>query len=154
MPVFIHDLHQGKEYGLFNNLAEKLAMHFWPGALTIIVPLINNNISAAASSVYNTIALRIPNNELILQILKKFQKPIVATSANFSGQTPYNSASDIFKNFGEKISIIFEHKSKNDNNSIIPSTIIDLTNNTLELVREGLIPFHEITALLEHKTEY
>ena len=101
---------------------------YWPGALTIIFKK-KHSISSQVVSKIDTIAFRIPNNAITLNILEK-TGPLATTSVNISGDNPIN------KLFGDKIDYLLV---KNVNSSNISSTIIDVSDNHLKIVRQGEI---------------
>lgn len=107
---------------------------YWPGALTIIFKK-NHSITSQHISRFDTIAFRIPNNTIALNILEK-TGPLATTSVNISGNKPINTYQEIDKLFGDTIDYLFV---KNVNSSNISSTIIDATNNHLKIVRQGEI---------------
>jgi L-threonylcarbamoyladenylate synthase len=86
-PLIVHcaSLEQALEQGHFNEMALKLAKRFWPGPLTLVVPLKNKNLSDIALAGLQSVALRVPNHPLALELLRKVNRPIVAPSANPSG---------------------------------------------------------------------
>ena len=107
---------------------------YWPGALTIIFKK-KHSISSQVVSKIDTIAFRIPNNAITLNILEK-TGPLATTSVNISGDNPINTYQEIDKLFGDKIDYLLV---KNVNSSNISSTIIDVSDNHLKIVRQGEI---------------
>lgn len=107
---------------------------YWPGALTIIFKK-NHSITSQHISRFDTIAFRIPNNTIALNILEK-TGPLATTSVNISGDNPINTYQEIDKLFGDTIDYLFV---KNVNSSNISSTIIDVSDNHLKIVRQGEI---------------
>ena len=77
---------------------------YWPGALTIIFNK-NENVSDKITAGFKTIAFRIPNCNISLDILKQ-TGPLATTSVNISGNTPLNDYQEINKYFGENIDFI------------------------------------------------
>lgn len=117
-----------------NNEIISIMKKYWPGALTIIFEkthLVGDNITKGL----NTVAFRIPNSNLVLEILKK-TGPLATTSVNISGNTPINNYEEIMKSFGEKIDYII---GKDEVSSNISSTIIDVTSNKVKIIRQGQI---------------
>ena len=107
---------------------------YWPGALTIIFNK-NENVSDKITAGFKTIAFRIPNCNISLDILKQ-TGPLATTSVNISGNTPLNDYQEINKYFGENIDFIV---SENVLSSNISSTIIDVTSNKIKIIRQGQI---------------
>ena len=87
-PLIIHvaSLEKALEIANFNKQALNLAQKFWPGPLSLVLPIKNlSKISTIVTAGLNTVAIRIPNNKIALEFLKKIDKPIAAPSANLSG---------------------------------------------------------------------
>ena len=110
----------------------------WPAPVTVIL---NLNERAKAITNQDTVAVRIPQNEFCLKLLKEISRPLISTSVNRSGENPLNRIDQIVNNYLQEVDAIFfitestEHKS---------STIIDLTSKQPKLVREGSIKFVEL----------
>jgi|WetSurMetagenome_2_1015567.scaffolds.fasta_scaffold463147_1 L-threonylcarbamoyladenylate synthase len=127
-----------------NDSAEKLMKKFFPGPITLIF-----NSSDYLKSIYNwkydTIGIRIPANDVTLNILRKLDSPIFVTSANISGQKQLDNIDDIIKLFDDKIDFIVKDMSNKKN---VPSTIIDVTDNKIKILREGVISIETINNIL------
>ncbi|WP_053332552.1 L-threonylcarbamoyladenylate synthase [Candidatus Jidaibacter acanthamoebae] len=140
LPLFFYDIEQIRQVCELNNLALMLAQRFWPGALTLVLP-IKKNQNLIAENVYNSgesLAVRIPNSMHLQTVIKELGKPIVATSANISGQAPVKDSAEALKVFGERV-VIIEGKSKP-----LPSTIIKINDKDYEVIREGQIKINQI----------
>jgi L-threonylcarbamoyladenylate synthase len=121
-------------------LAETLIEQFWPGPLTLI-------FRAAAhvppELIGNTgkIAIRLPAARLAREISTNLGAPIIATSANRSGEPALNSAKEIADVLGENIALILDSGPPVNYQ---PSTMIDVTAQPPLLVRAGAVPAAEI----------
>ena len=99
-----------------NDSAKKLASIYWPGQLTLILNRKEPNIIPPEVSAYkNTIGVRVPENEIILEILKILKSKghfggIVGTSANYSGEAPSISGEEVSKKFLMAIDYIISLK--------------------------------------------
>lgn len=113
---------------------KELMNKYWPGALTIIFNK-NDNVSSKITSGFKTIAFRIPNCKISLDILKQ-TGPLATTSVNISGEVPLNTFEEIEKHFNEKIDFII---SENILSSNVSSTIIDVTSKNIKIIRQGEI---------------
>ena len=115
-PLIIHCSSKAKamEIGKFDKLSEKLINHFWPGPLTIVLPILKNSqISNLATSGLKTVALRVPENKFARKLINLFGKPIAAPSANPSGKLSPTCAIHVQQKLGKKISMIIEIICKN-----------------------------------------
>jgi len=125
----------------FNLNAEKISEKFWPGQVTIILP-IRKEISEKIES-NGKLAVRVPNNECALSILKKC-KLIVGTSANISNEESILDSSE-FKTKLPGIDVLV------NGGKIISSgesTIIDFVGDELKIIREGSISKDKIESIL------
>ena len=111
---------------------KKLAFYFWPGPLTIVIK--DNN--------GNKIGFRKPKSEILLYILSHLDKPLVATSVNFSGDKPAIKKDEINKTILSNVDFIFD----SDAGGLKPSTVYDLSEN--KILRQGLITIEQIEAVL------
>ncbi|MAI29597.1 MAG: threonylcarbamoyl-AMP synthase [Rickettsiales bacterium] len=138
-PLIIHvsTLEMACKIAVFNNLSKKIAKHFWPGPLTLILPRKKNKlVEDFAVSGLETIALRIPNSTVFQKILKKFKKPIAAPSANPSGYISSTKAKHVFDSFGKKIELIIDSGKSHFG---LESTILDLSKKKILIARQGII---------------
>lgn len=123
-------------------LEQKLIDAFWPGPLTIIFKAKSNLQLLDFYSNKDTIALRMPNDNLTQEILSKLDFPIPSTSVNLQNQPALNSFEEIYKNFQDKeIYILNKNNSQNNN---ISSTIVAVENNKIIILREGEIEKEKI----------
>ncbi len=124
-------------------LAEKLAEHFYPGALTLLLPkkeIIPDIVTAGLQNV----AVRIPSHPLATQLLRKLSFPLAAPSANPFGYISPTSAEDVKRILFGKIDYIFDGGICQKG---IESTIIGFQNNQAILYRHGSISVEEIESV-------
>ena len=119
----------------FTDKAARLAAHFWPGGLTIVLTrssFVPDWITAGGDS----IAVRIPNHPLTLALIRAIGKPLVGTSANVSGQASAIISSDVRTGLENSIDFILDGGMCPGG---IESTVVDVTGSTPVIVREGAI---------------
>ena len=110
-PLIIHvkSTRMAEEYIQWNDAAQTLAEKFWPGPLTIVLPSrINSKIAKTARASLPSIAVRMPNHPVALNILDQLGRPLAAPSANMSGKISSTSADHVFKNLNKKIDAIID----------------------------------------------
>lgn len=120
--------------------ALELAKHFWPGALTLVLPkkdVIPNIVTADKE----TVAIRVPSHPITLQLLNHLDFPLAAPSANPFGYISPTKASHVQNQLGSKIPYILDGGSCEKG---IESTIIGFENNEPVLYRVGAISKEEI----------
>jgi L-threonylcarbamoyladenylate synthase len=120
-------------------IAWLLARRFWPGGLTLVLPR-KDSVPAYLSS-RPTIAVRIPNHPACLALIQHLGHPLIGTSANISGQPAALTAEEVGQQLGGRIDLII-------NGGQCPggkqSTIVDITHEPPIILRQGIIPSHEI----------
>lgn len=101
-PLIVHvsSVKQAQEYVNFNPLAKQLADAFWPGPLTMVLPRKEGcGISHLVSAGLNTLAVRVPNHPIALQLIRESGCPIAAPSANPSNQISPTTAQHVRDGF-------------------------------------------------------
>jgi L-threonylcarbamoyladenylate synthase len=123
-----------------NPIAKTLAQHFWPGALTIVSPCIDDNISKQVIAGGDKLAVRIPDNKCTRDLISSC-KFLIGTSANFSGQEPCISSSDIIS------SGISGYDALLDGGILVKgreSTIVEVLDSDMRILRHGAIKSDKI----------
>ncbi|MBT9537188.1 MAG: threonylcarbamoyl-AMP synthase, partial [Nitrospirae bacterium] len=121
-----------------NEIAESLMDKFWPGPLTLILEA-KKSLSPYLTADTGRIAVRIPGESAALYLVREAGFPITATSANPSGMPPAEDADTVIRYFGEKIDMVIDGGRTAGG---LPSTIADVTEKKIKIVREGAIPRH------------
>ncbi len=150
LPIHYSSLKQMENDIEINPFIEKLAKHFWPGALTIVT---NKKPTSQLQKIEKTVGIRIPNHAMLLKIIEK-TGPICMPSANRSNETPFNQFHEIQESF-QKHGINLNGISDDIAIGKTASTIIEITNTeeNLEirkkptLLRSGSIAFEEILSV-------
>jgi L-threonylcarbamoyladenylate synthase len=123
--------------------ARKAMHHFWPGALTVILPA----GQAAPQSILaggDTIGFRMPNHELVLALIRAVGFPLASTSANRSGQLSVSTAQDVVAALENTIDMVIDGGATPLG---MESTIVDFTVPT-RFLREGSIPREEVVRVI------
>lgn len=118
----------------------ELAQHFWPGALTVVMPAADH-LPAEVKAPDNTIGVRLPNHSIPLSIAERAGGAIATTSANISGQDAAHAATEIQEAFGGAIDIVLDGGFSPETNA---STVIRVVDSEIEILREGAIESAEI----------
>ena len=145
--LLISDVEEALKIAEFNETAKKLAQYYWPGQLTLILNRKEPNIiPLEISSFQNTIGVRVPENEIILNILKILKSKgyfggIIGTSANYSAEPPSISGDEVAKKFLASIDYIIDGGRSE---SKIPTTIVDCISEEPKFLRIGKISEGEI----------
>ena len=139
LPVLAYSLDIVKKIALIDRFSEKIIEKYWPGPLTLILELTDQKLKKSLN-IQNKIAVRIPDSKCTLKLLEKC-KLLVGTSANISGNSSYTNPDECIKNI--KNYDIFL------NGGIITSkgesTIIEIENEKIKMIREGVLKIKDIT---------
>ncbi|VDG77061.1 translation factor SUA5 [Actinobaculum suis] len=146
-PVLISSLDDARRLTVgIPPVAEQLAAEFWPGALTIVLPA-RPEIGWDLGETGGTVALRMPDNEIALELLRECG-PLAVTSANLTGQPPARTAAEAQAQLGEKVAVYLDGGSVRGG---VPSTIVRVNTSRpaagapqLEILRHGAIADAEI----------
>ena len=132
-PVLGYSKKELEKIAEFNPLEEKIAEKFWPGPITLILKIRDKEIQKSLD-LEGKIAVRVPDNQCILALLKEC-KLLVGTSANISGTTTFNDPKECSKNLSGYDLFI--------DGGIISSqgesTIVEIENNNVKILRKGTI---------------
>jgi L-threonylcarbamoyladenylate synthase len=148
-PLILHisDINQLKKHTIkIPDMALKLAEKFWPGPLTLLFEK-SNNILPEITSGLNTVAIRIPNHPLTLDLLNKISFPLVAPSANPYGYISPTSARHVSNQLGKKIKYILDG---GDCERGIESTIVGFEKEIPIIYRKGIITPEDIKKITGH----
>lgn len=120
-------------------IEQKLMESFWPGSLTIIFDK-SELVPDLLTSSQPTVGIRMPNNQICLEIISKLGIPLAMSSANLSDNPPDCKLSELLLDFSEKVDFIL------DSGELVgsPSTIVRVENNELKILREGNISITDI----------
>ncbi len=125
-----------------------LAKRFWPGGLTLVLLKTNSLPVYLASG--PTIAVRLPDHPICLAIIQQLGNPIIGTSANISGQPATLTAEEVRQQLGGKIDFVINGGKCPGSKE---STVVDATHEPLKILRQGIIPSHEIDKVYKEYSE-
>ena len=140
-PVLVHSKEMAEKIILFDNFSKKIVERFWPGALTIVLPSSDTKLKDSLG-VKEKIAVRVPNHKCTLDLLEKCNL-LVGTSANISGESSVTDPNECMKNLQNYDVFV-------DGGPIISkgeSTIIEIDNEKIKVLREGALSKKEILGI-------
>lgn len=129
-------------YGNVDDLAKKVITSFMPGRITVVLKK-QDTVDNIYTAGRDTIGIRIPDDEFVLQLLEKVG-PMLVTSANLSGFPDMTNEQDVYQVFKDKISAIVVGDSGSDK----ASTVVDLSNGKVEILRTGCISKEQIEEVI------
>jgi L-threonylcarbamoyladenylate synthase len=144
-PLIAHvsGIVMANEFAVFDPLSERLAQAFWPGPLTLVLPLAKGAaIHPLVTAGLDTIALRMPQG-FGAGLIARFGRPLAAPSANSSGRITSTTAEAVEADLGEKIPLIVDGGPTAVG---LESAIVKVEGGTLRLLRPGGIAAEVIEA--------
>jgi L-threonylcarbamoyladenylate synthase len=147
-PLIVHlaDIAAAQAIAQFDAAGERLAAAFWPGALTLVLPLrAGSGLSPLVTAGQDTVALRVPANPVARRLLAAFGAPVAAPSANPSGFISPTRAAHVLAGLSGRIDAVVDG---GDCEVGVESTIIGLAGGMTLLLRPGGIPLEAIEACL------
>lgn len=136
LEAFVSDIPQN---------ASLLMEKFWPGPLTIVLNKLEGKLSELATAGLATVAVRMPDHPVALEIIKKSRLPIAAPSANQSGKPSPTLAAHVFADLNGKISGIVDGGPTGVG---VESTVIDCTEEIPVILRPGGVTKEQIEAVI------
>lgn len=115
--------------------AKSLMERFWPGSITLIFDA-REHLSEFITAGTRKVAVRLPGESFALHLARAAGFPVTATSANPSGMAPARNAGTVIEYFGDNIDFVIDGGTTPGG---LPSTIVDVTGDTVEILREGVI---------------
>jgi L-threonylcarbamoyladenylate synthase len=126
--------------------ARRLAQHFWPGPLTLVLPRRPEcRVDLLAGAGLDTLAVRVPANPLALELLRQVGRPVAAPSANRSGEVSPTTAAHVLEGLSGRIAAVLDGGPCPVG---VESTVLDLTGTGAVLLRPGGVPAEAIESLL------
>ncbi|GAK30036.1 SUA5 family translation factor [Weissella oryzae SG25] len=146
-PLIVHvaDIEQVGRVALVNTWAEKLMAAFWPGPLTMILPVKPDTVSATVTGGLDTVAVRMPDNDLTRELIRLTDTPLVGPSANTSGKPSPTTAQHVFHDLHGKIAGVLDDGATKIG---VESTVIDLSTEQPAVLRPGKITPAQLEAVL------
>jgi len=146
-PLIIHiaNLHQLEKLVLSSDeRVYKLAEKFWPGPLTMVLPK-SNIVPDIVTSGLPTVGIRMPSNEIALELIRKSDCPVAAPSANKFGRISPTTTAHVKKQLPNVDYILEGGKTTVG----IESTIIKLTDYGFQILRNGIITQEELETIIQ-----
>ncbi|MEL6089081.1 L-threonylcarbamoyladenylate synthase [Bartonella schoenbuchensis] len=142
-PLIVHvsSIVMAEHYVEIDLLSRRFMEAFWPGPLTLVLPLkVNHNIHPLTTSGLDTLAVRFPVGGFA-EVVQHFGRPLAAPSANQSGGLSPTSATSVFASLGASVPLIIDGGVSKIG---LESTIIKVCNKNIYLLRPGGVTAEEI----------
>ena len=145
-PLIIHvaDKAQIDTVAVVSDDARKLIDAFMPGALTLVLPK-RGNVPDIVTAGYDTVAVRMPDHKVALELIKEAGVPVCAPSANTSARPSPTRAMHVYDDLKGKIPVILD-------GGMCPlgleSTIVDMTQTPPKVLRAGAVAIDEVEKVI------
>jgi len=138
LPVLAYSIDIVKKIVVIDKFTENILQKNWPGPLTLILELKDQELKKSLN-LQNKIAVRIPDSECTLKLLEKCEL-VVGTSANISGNASYTDPNNCIKNI-KNYDLFLNGGTITSKGE---STIIEIKNEAIKIIREGALKMEDI----------
>lgn len=145
-PLILHlaNYRQLEKWALnIPSYVEVLCDNFWPGPLTIVLQR-TERVCDEITGARETVAIRVPNNQVALTLLKKLDDGLVAPSANRFGKVSPTSAKHVVDDLGDEVALVLDG---GDCEIGVESTILDCTRSSPQILRLGATTKDELESV-------
>lgn len=147
-PLIVHvaDWAMARRFAGIPPLAEKLAAHFWPGPLTMVLPRrAANGVSHLVTAGLDTIALRSPAHPVARALIAATDRPLAAPSANPSGTVSPTTAAHVREGLGARVGLILDGGACPVG---LESSIVKVDGERAILLRPGGVPREDLERVI------
>lgn len=147
-PLIVHvaDRAMAGRYAVFDQLAEQLAAAFWPGPLTLVLPLQPQApVASLVTAGLDTIALRVPAHPAMQGVVRALDRGVAAPSANASGRLSPTRADHVLQSLEGRVPLILD---AGPCAAGLESSIVGVVDGTARLLRQGAVPVEAISAAI------
>lgn len=146
--LLFKNVQDAQRYVKFNKNALILAEKFCPGPISFVLQKSDNcDLPTIINGGLDTLSVRIPDHKIALEILSHVRCPIVATSANISGEPDATTYNEVVYYFENNIEMIIN----GDGCSGKASTVVDLSSTQPKILREGEISLSDILKIVDNQ---
>jgi L-threonylcarbamoyladenylate synthase len=146
-PLIVHvpNLETAERYGRFSPAARAVAVAFWPGAVTLVLPLLDTaELAPAVTAGLGTVALRCPSHPAMQALLAASGKPLAAPSANASGRISPVTAQHVLASLAGRVPLIVDGGQSSQG---LESTIVRIDAQGMASLRPGPVELADIRAV-------
>lgn len=141
--LMLGDKREISKYAYVSNRDQKIIDAFMPGAITVLLKS-KDNVPSYVTHGTGVIGIRVPDLELVQELIRYCKKPLLVPSANKSGEKPALTSLEVKEIFKDELGLILDGEAKGGT----PSTIVDLTGEQVKILREGPISLSDINKVL------
>jgi len=134
-PLIAADEYMVEKFAFLDENTRRLIAEYWPGPLTVLLRE-RVKFPSGLIALRHKIAIRVSSNPVAKYISMETGNPVVATSANISGEKPFIHLEDVVNKLGNKINLYINGGALKGEK---PSTIVDCSGKTIRVIRSGAI---------------
>ncbi|MFV0254679.1 MAG: L-threonylcarbamoyladenylate synthase [Erysipelotrichaceae bacterium] len=144
-PIMVSNIEMIKTIAMVNQQEEAVIRTLMPGALTIILNK-KKDLADIFTNNQDSVAIRMPNDKFILELINRINNPIMVSSANVSGNSNTTNTEEVLEQLKGKISGVVAGVSGGS----LPSTIVDCRDG-IKILRNGEITLANIKEVLNER---
>lgn len=149
-PLIVHIGHKEQLNGLVEEIpdvAHTLISRFWPGPLTLIFKKKEGVFPDTVTAALATVAIRMPDHPLALQLIRESGCPVAAPSANLSGKPSPTTAQHVYEDLNGRIAGIVDGGATGVG---LESTVLDITGDVPLILRPGGVTIEQLREIIGH----
>jgi len=147
MPVIARDMDMVKELAWFDTKTEKILEKIWPGPVTVVLHK-KHSLPDIVTADKLTVGIRVPDYKLIHYLMEVAGVPLVATSANISGEQPSHKIKDVLTQMDKELPQADLVLDGGDLSGSEPSTVLDLSSDEPKIIRIGPVKPKKLMEIL------
>jgi L-threonylcarbamoyladenylate synthase len=145
LPLLVSDSIMAEELALEVSARFRILMrHYWPGPLTIIVPA-SGKVPLRVTGNTGRVAIRQSKSKVSQALIERINQPLIATSANLSGQPTCASGIEVFGTMDGRVDLVLDGGTCPG----LGSTTVDITEPFWKVIKEGAIPEKELAEVMQ-----
>jgi len=147
LPILASDIEHVKKIAYINEFSKKMMEEFWPGPLTLILRK-KEILPDLVTSGLGNVGVRIPNNQIALNLIKLSGGLLIGTSANLSKRKISLTGNEAYKQIGKYVDIVLNGGLTTLKKE---STVVRLNHNRVSILRKGALEeerLHKVTSLV------
>lgn len=145
LPVLVASVADARAIAIFEERAEALALRYWAGPLTLVLPRTDASAGWDLGGDPATVGVRVPHHPLALAVLAE-TGPLAVTSANRSGAPTPATCEELHEIFGDAVEV---YLCEAEPLAGRPSTVVDLAHGEPRVLRQGAVREDEVLAALD-----
>jgi len=138
LPLIAADVAMVRQWCTLAGQAKKLADKYWPGPLTLVLPVKLEGLSPAVIN-KGSVAIRVPGNKIARHLSQEIGAPLISTSANKSGDKNLYSLAEVRASLGEAMNKVDYVIDAGALPSQGVSTVVKVCDNEIDIIRQGEI---------------